>query len=444
MKVKSQKSKIKSLPSKSVLARTSRGQAMMITVVFFLFISLAVMFGMVNPTLTETKLARSLAYSSQSYFLAEGGVEDSFYRLKEGLSVDATEVLTLNGVTATIVTTDAGSGEKDITGSGSASGNVRKARTHLTVSSGASFNFGVQSGPGGMVIENSASVNGNAYSSGPISGSNSNIIRGDAISAGPSGIITGIHATGTAYAHTINSSTIDKDAYYQTISGTTVSGVSYPGSSDQPIADLPISDTLIEQWKTEAAAGGTLGGSSCSTYSISSNRTLGPVKINCDLEITGSPTITLTGMVWVNGKITIRNTPTVVVSSSQTGKTVAMIADKPTNRTTSSKIEIENSTTFQGAGTGSYVLMVSQNNSAELGGGEKAIEVENSANGALLVYAGHGEINLKNSIGLKEVTGYKIRLSNTANVTYETGLASLLFTSGPGGSWTVNSWEEIQ
>lgn len=54
----------------------------MITVVFFLFISLAVMFGMVNPTLTETKLARSLAYSSQSYFLSEGGIEDVLYRLK--------------------------------------------------------------------------------------------------------------------------------------------------------------------------------------------------------------------------------------------------------------------------------------------------------------------------------------------------------------------------
>ncbi len=423
--------------------RTSTGQAMMVTVVFFLFISLAVMFGLVNPTLTETKLARSLAYSSQSYFLSEGGLEDSIYRLKEGLTVDTTETLALGGVTVTTTITDTGGGEKDITASGTRNNNVRKIRTHLSISSGASFSFGVQSGPGGMVIENSASVNGNAYSSGSITGANSNIIRGDVISAGPTGLINGIYATSSAYAHTIQNSTIDKNAYYQTISGTTVGGVSYPGSADQPIADLPIPDTLIEEWKTDAAAGGTLGGS-CTKYSINADTTLGPIKINCDLEISGSPTITLAGMVWVNGNIMIKNTPTIVVSSSQTGKTVAMIADKPTDRTASSKIEIENSTVFQGAGAGSYVLLVSQNNSAESGGSEKAIEVENSANGALLVYAGHGEINLKNNIGLKEVTAYRIRLSNSANVTYETGLASLLFTAGPSGSWTVNSWKEIQ
>ena len=120
-----------------------------------------------------------------------------------------------------------------------------------------------------------------------------------------------------------------------------------------------------------------------------------------------------------------------------------MIADNPSDRLTSSKAKITNSAEFFGAGLGSYILVVSQNESAENGGSEKAIEVENSANGDLLIYASHGEILLQNSVSLKEVTGYKIRIKNSAEVIYETGIASLLFTSGPSGGFSIDSWLEI-
>ena len=72
-----------------------------------------------------------------------------------------------------------------------------------------------------------------------------------------------------------------------------------------------------------------------------------------------------------------------------------------------------------------------------------AIEVQNSASGRMLLYAGHGEILLANNVSLKEVTGYKIHLKNFAEVIYETGLISLLFTAGPSGTFNINSWEEI-
>src|SRR3989344_2148337 len=108
---------------------------------------------------------------------------------------------------------------------------------------------------------------GIVFSSGPIMGHNSNIVRGDVISAGPSGLADGIHATSSVYAHTISNSNIDKDAYYTTISGTNVGGVSYPGSPDQATSSLPISDAKIDEWKAEALAGGTY--SSPCPYTIS-------------------------------------------------------------------------------------------------------------------------------------------------------------------------------
>ena len=385
--------------------------------------------GLVTPVVKDAEIARAGSGSAQSFFLAEGVAEDALYRLKNGDTVVSGETIALNGATSTITVTDVGSNEKQIVSSGDAKNLIRNITARLTVTSGVAFNYGVQAGPGGFNIQNSASINGNAYSAGPIIGTNSNIIRGDVISAGVGGLVNGIHATSSIYAHTIQNSQIDKDGYYQSISGSTVGGTSYPGSADQPIADLPIADSLIDQWETDAAAGGTI--TSPCPYRITSSVTIGPKKINCDLEISGSPTITLEGTLWVVGNIVIKNSPTLRISPSLPGKSIAIIADKPTNRTSSSKIEIENSSVIAGAGAGSYILMVSRNTSAEDGGGEEAIEVQNSAQGALLVYAGHGEIHLANSVKLKEVTAYKIKISNSANITYETGLASLVFFFRP-------------
>jgi len=143
--------------------------------------------------------------------------------------------------------------------------------------------------------------------------------------------------------------------------------------------------------------------------------------------------------------ITIKNGPTIKVAPSLGGKSVAIIADNTSNRSTSGKISSDNTAVFQGSGTvGSYVLLLSQNNSAETGGSEIAINVANSASGDLLIYAGHGEVLLQNNIKLKEVTAYKVHIKNSAQVTYETGLANLLFTSGPSGSWSIQSWKEAQ
>lgn len=416
------------------------GQAVLMVVTFLTFISLAVLYGIISPTVKNVSLSRGAMNSAKSYYLAESGSEDVYYRLKSGKQVSTTETLSLDGGTATTVVTDVSGSEKEIVSSGDLLSGLRKLKTGITISNGASFNYGVQVGQGGFVMENNSSVLGNIYSNGTVSGFGSNLVKGDVISAGPSGSVSGIHATSSVYAHTILNSTIDKDAYYQVISGSTISGTSYPGSADQPLIDLPISDETINGWETDAESGGVIN-SPC-PYKINSDVTIGPKKINCDLEISGTPTVTLTGNVWVSGKIDIKNSPIIRVSPDLFGKTIAFIADNPSNRTSSSKIEIENSVSVQGSGTGSYVLFISQNQSAEQGGGERAIEVENSANGAILVYAGHGEVLLKNNINLREVTAYRVRLQNSAQVSYETGAASLLFTGGPSGGWNLKNWFE--
>ncbi|OGG47839.1 hypothetical protein A2671_01250 [Candidatus Kaiserbacteria bacterium RIFCSPHIGHO2_01_FULL_49_13] len=417
----------------------SQGQAVITAVLFFLFGSLIITTGIVTPVVKEMRGVRTLVESKQSYFVAESSIEDVSLRLKQGLTVVSPETLTLLGVTATTAITDIPDGKLLSATGVSFHDATRIVSATLTLGTGVSFSFGLQSDIGGMLLENNSKVFGNVFSNGSIVGTG-NVVGGEAISAGPTGLIHGIHATSSAYAHTIENSTIDKNAYYQTISDSTVSGTSYPGSSDQPTSSLPITDALIEQWENDALAGGTI--SSPCPYKITTNTTIGPKKINCDLEISTNPTVTLTGPIWVAGNISLKNNPTLQIASSLENNSVQIIADNPLNQLTGSKIEIENGTALAG-NPQSYLVFISQNRSAESGGTEVAIEVQNSASGRMLLYAGHGEILLANNVSLKEVTGYKIHLKNFAEVIYETGLISLLFTAGPSGTFNINSWEEI-
>jgi len=428
----SQKSKVKS--------QKCGGQAILTAVVFFMFVSMIVVSGAYTVSYKESKSSRDFGASKKSFFMAESGLEDLAYRVIKGENYDTAEVLSLDGFFATTTVADI-NGDKEITATGTASKMIRKSKIKLANNDGVSFHYGVQVGSGGIIMENSSLVQGNVFSNGAIVGQNSNMVKGDIISAGPFGSVAGVHATGTIYAHSISDSSADKDAYYVNISNTTVGGALYPNSPDQATSSLSISDIQIDDWKTQAAAGGII--SSPCPYRINSNTVIGPVKINCNLEISGSPMVTIAGPVWVNGNIEIENSPIVKIDSSLGANSVAVIADNPSNRTTSGKIELENSAQFQNSGTeGSYILFISQNNSAQSGGSEKAIRAENSIFGDVLVYAEHGEIHLKNSISLKEVSAYKIRLSNSSQVVYETGIANLLFTSGSSGGYSIESWRE--
>lgn len=421
----------------------TQGQAALTAVLFLAFIMLAITFGFSSLALKQARIARVQADGERSFYLSEAGLEDVMYRYGTARNVGLEEVLRLDGYSATTTTVVNGN-EYIITSKGEYSSHVRKANARMTVlPSGNTFHYGVQVGAGGMSIQNTASVQGNVYSNGPVEGQNSNIIKGDVVSAGASGVIDGIRATSSAYAHTIRNSIIDRDAYYQSLSNTTVGGIKYPNSPDQPIVNLPISDDVIEGWKEEASA--NVISSPC-PYKIENDITLGPVHITCNVEIQGDPTVTLGGALWVEGNLDIQNTAIIRIASSLGKKSVPVVVDKPSNRITSSKATLQNSVQFLNSGTeGSYILVVSQNNSAENGGSEIAIDVKNTINGDVLVYAGHGEIQLQNSIKLREVTAYKVRLKNSAEVIYESGLANLIFTSGPtGGGVDVESWKEIQ
>jgi len=427
--------------------QSERGAALLIFVIFFLLASTILVFGIGSGVYQSLSEYRVLTESKRSFYAVEAGIEDAVYRHRNAESYSSTESFTIDG-TAVSVTRTLVIDSYNFTFTASSTGATRRNFLELSVGDGASFNFGLQSGNGGVLMQNNSTIKGNVFSNGTVVGENNNIVYGDIISASSGGLAEGVHATGSVWANTIDNSIVDMDAHYVTKLATIVGGSSYPGSTDQATATMPITDAQIDEWKIDAQAGTVIASTSpqCSsgTYTINSDVTIGPIKIECNLVIQSNSTdVYLQGAVWVVGNIEIRNSPNIRVDAAASGKSVPIIADNPTNRLTSSNIVLQNNAVFTGLGSNSYVFLISQNNSSELGGSEVAINMKNNATGALLLYSAHGEVLVENGSGIKSVTGYKIRIQNNTQIVYESGLVSLLFTTGPGGGYTITAWNEI-
>lgn len=462
-----------------------RGAAIMTVVMVFVTITIALALGLSSPVLREYKTSRDFEKSKGAYYLSEAGSEDALYRLKKGKTIDAQEILSLGGNTATTTITTVSADKKDVSSLGDILTNTRRVKSSLTTSSGASFSYGVQAGDGGVFMSNSSSITGNLYSTGPVCGggkvladclsgsaATDNTISGTVFVATTTanGVISNItnQTSGTAsmYANKIYSSFIASSTVTcNTISGSNRGSCSTAFGPQTP-ATLPIPRSQIDSWEAAAQAAADAGTSSplpgaitCANpddgelwYSITTSVNLGPAVIPCGLKITGAgsgtgPTITLKGPVWVKGSIKIKNKLTMRVDPALAGQnqSMVMVADNPTDLVNGSRIEAEdNNPVFSGAGANSWVLLISENIGASQGTPNEAIVVKNGAGGDLLLYARLGDILLQGTAAVKEVTGYKITLQNSANVTYASGLQNSLFTSGPGGSWVISDWKEGQ
>lgn len=435
-------------------SKKNKGMALLLVTVLFTAVSMTILLGTISPMIRQIQIARNLDSSKKSYFAAEAGGEDAFYRVKNAMNIAFPLSMSLNDASVSITESTLSSTEEEIESQASHNNDYRTVLKDITVSDGFSFFYGIQTGIGGLYLYNNSSVNGNVYSDGIVLGGNTNansynLIKGSVISAGSSGSIKYASSTNSAYAHTISNSTVGGDAYYQAISNTTVLGAQHANSSDQPKIDFPITDQMISDWETDAASGGS---ATCTngSYTISSSVTIGPEKIPCNLSISGNGTVvTLTGSVWVTGNITIIGSGgsgvQIKVADSVGDKSVAMIADNPGNDSSSAFIQISGNSNFYGStgNSNSYVLLVSQNSSAENGGSNLAVDVVNGATGNMLTFAPHGEIKIENNVNLKEVTAYKLSVYNNAVVNYLIGLSQALFTSGPGGTWKIKRWQEI-
>lgn len=407
------------------------GQAMLISIVFFIFISIAIVSGLVSPSVREFRVSDDLLKSRQSFYVSESVIEDSYFRLKTGKTIGVTNTIIIGDNSATATITDSGYNEKTISSLGDVSSRQRKNEMVLSTGSGVSFNYGIQAGVGGFTIGN-ATVNGNVYSNGIIAGANGATVTGSAFSAGPSGsidrVVVGQAGEGEARANSVTNSTVAGNLYCQTGSGNNKAcNTSLPNPD---LVGMPITQAMLDKWKSDAELGGTITGD----LTISTPTTLGPKKITGNLAINNN--LTITGTLYIVGNITTGNNVSITLSSSY-GPTGGIIVSD-------GRVTLSNNAQFYGSGSaGSYVLLATTSTCPSGCSGANALEILNNV-GAVLVNAQFGTAHLNNNVSLNEVVGNQIIIDNNATITYTSGLANLSFTSGPSGGWNIKTWEEVR
>ena len=254
------------------------------------------------------------------------------------------------------------------------------------------------------------------------------------------GSINGIYGNGSgtiqgnAYANTLSGNNpsalvINQDAYYQTQNGITVNGQNcnnnshcHPGSTDPPPLNFPVSQANIDEWKGIAddvvQTGDLVIQWPCTT-------TLQKKKYVGNVTVSGGCSIQIESPVWITGNLNVTDGSTVRLNSSYGATSGVVVID--------GTVLLNGGSRFQGSGAaGSYLMGLSTYNSQTT----PAIVVA-GGNSSSIVYAPWGIINLQGGTNLREATAWKISLTGGAIVSYESGVASPFFSSGPQGSYSV-------
>jgi hypothetical protein len=233
----------------------------------------------------------------------------------------------------------------------------------------------------------------------------------------------GSRVGGNVHANTISGFTIEKDAYYQIITNSTVNGTSFPASADPPPVAMPISEANILEWQSQAAAFGVTN----SDVSGCPNN-LGPGKINGNISIENNCTATVTTPIWITGNVIMGNSSILKLNSTLGSSSGVIIVDGITT--------FSNGNDLLGSGvSGSYLTLLSTYNSQQ--SGIQAVTTGNSSITGIL-YAPFGEIGLANNANFKEVVAWKISMGTGTILTYDFGLISTFFSTGPSsGSFSL-------
>lgn len=259
-------------------------------------------------------------------------------------------------------------------------------------------------------------------------------IYGDALSQ-YNQLHVGTGGTGTASAYAVDYTNATGTIYCQTGTGNNKTcNTSQAVPTEQP---WPVSDSNIADWKEAALAGGTTtgnidAGGGWQTVSMGAQKIVG------NLSVGGSATLNVTGTLWVTGNLTVNGAGRLKLASSYGSGSGVIVVD--------GRVTIGGSSPVTGSGTaGSYILIVSLSDcpTSSSCSGSNAIDISGAA-GAVVLIAQNGTINFSGSASAKQATGYAISLSGATQVTYESGLANMTFSSGPSGSWNVESWHETQ
>lgn len=240
---------------------------------------------------------------------------------------------------------------------------------------------------------------------------------------GSASSISGMEIGGSANAFSVSSSNVAGTLYCQTGSSNNKSCDTSQGTpSTLPFA---ITTANIDDWISDASAGWTLN-SSLNLDGNTATTTSGPLKINGSLTLSNNAVLTLKGPLYVTGNINISNFGIIKLDDSHLNRDSFIVVD--------GSVTTSNSGQFKGSSTdGSYIIVATKTGNFSIG----------NHGGSVVIVTLAGTADFSNDATAKSVTAYRMIMTNDSTLNYESGLANINFTSGPSGSWTVDSWGEV-
>jgi len=342
----------------------------------------------------------------QATNLAEAGVEKALWQLNQTAGSYPGETDTSLGTTGTFTTSiqPKTSTLKTITATGYVpnSTNPRAQRT-IKADVGISdtiiaFNYGVQVGTSGLSMGQSSQVVGSVFSNAQdgvkksIDGNQSSSITGDAYAAG---------TISTPYP------TVPPGKKHENQSPSTMPTVDY------------------QHWKETAAAGGVID---CTQTPPLCNLTgggtdiIGNKKYIGNLTLGQSKFVTMNGPVYVTGNLDMGQSSRINLDNSYGSDSAVLILDGTIDIGQSAQINPTNATPK------GYIMLVTTTTDT--------IDISQSGVNAIF-YALNATISLGQSTHATAIIAKGLTLGQSAVLTYDQGLASTGFSSGPGGSWAV-------
>lgn len=418
-----------------------RGMASLIVAMIILGLGLVILLALVFLVQTQQKISISVLQSEQAYFAAESGIEDALLRIRDNRNLASPYNFNVANGSASVSVSNAIGGARTITSQGAKTNVFRKLEVVQSLEGEeVNFFFGAQVGAGGLTMSNSSTIDGNVFSNGSIiaGGGSSQRITGNVIVAGNGNRIEGIlvsdglaNGNNNVQAHSCKDSVIDGTLTYvaggSAVNCTAGGGIQIsPNQIDsQP---LPISDSQINNWKSQAETGGIYNGNY--TLAGTAQASIGPLKIIGNLTLSNSAKLTLNGTIWVTGNVSLNNSSILQLDSAGYGATSGvLVAD--------GIVGVNNSAIVRGTGqSGSYLMLLTTSPA------NPAMSVGNSATAGVF-YASQGVIDISNSAFLREVTAYGLTLGNSVTIQYDVGMANLFFSSGPGGGYKIENWQEV-
>lgn len=235
----------------------------------------------------------------------------------------------------------------------------------------------------------------------------------------------GINNNGSTRAHFISNSSVQGDAWFTGVDDTNINGTVTPGANDEGEKPMPISDAQIQAFRDEAEAGGTINNDV--VIKNNAQQSIGPKKIDGDLEVTNNGKLIITGTIWVTGDIEFKNNTQVVLSSSFGPKSGVVLAD--------GEVSIQNNINISGINNNA-IFLISMDDS------DDAMLVQNNAAGVVF-YAPNGRLWLKNNAAGVAAAANRILLENNASLTYANYLGDVEFTAGGVAGRLTKGWREV-